>query len=341
MPCCSHSSNIKYRLSRRSLLGGAASVMVAGKYYIGPAAAAGEPVRLGFPNSDHYAPIFVAQEKGYFKQAGLQVDIKPFQTGGPVVEGLVSNSMDIGFLSTPGLISVARNFALTGTMGIALEGSGIVVKKGGIQHFEELAGRKVALPARGSIAHVLLLRALTNAKVDPSSVHLVEMGDPQGLRLGLIRGEVDAVSVWEPWVSFLEQSQELQRLALSHDIWPNHQCDVMWVGNKFLKERPDSVKAVIDAIVLGMDEIHHNFTHSSDSVAAKLKVSPELEQSSMHRQQFTHMLQKQNLNDQYALLAKVGIVKQESIPSWERLVDPHMYAYALQKGEAVGKRKAG
>ena len=341
MPCCSHGSNTKYLLSRRSLLGGGASAIVVGRFYSGPAAAAGEPVRIGFPTSDHYAPVFVAKEKGLFEKAGLQVDMKPFTTGGPIIEGLVSQSMDIGFLGTPGLISVARNFSLTSAMGIALEGSGIVVKDGGIKNFGELAGRTVALPARGSIAHLLLLRALTNANVDPSSVRLVELADPQGLRIGLLRGEVDAVAVWEPWVSMLEETKELKRLALSHDIWPDHQCDLMWVGNTFLKQRPDTVKAVINAVLGGMNEIRRDFEHSSAAVSTTLKVPSGLEQSSMHRQQFTHVLQKQNIGEQYALLSKVGIVKSEKIPPWERLVDADMYAYASRQWEVIQNRKAG
>lgn len=339
MSCC-HGSRSKYLLSRRGFLGGVAGTTVAGHFFSGPASAA-EPVRVGFPTSDHYAPVFVAKDKGFFDKAGLAVEYKPFTTSVPIIEGLASQSMDIGFLGTPGIISVSRKFPLTGVMGIALEGSGIVVKQGGIQRFEELAGRSVALPARGSIAHLLLLRALTNANVDPTRVRIVEIGDPEGLRLGLLRGEVDAVAVWEPWVSQFEQTPELKRLALSHDIWPDHQCDLMWVNTNFLKQRPDTVKAVIDAVLRGMHAIQQDFAGATNTVSTALKVPATVEQNSMRRQQYTHTLQRQNIGDQYALLTKVGIVKENEVPAWDRLVDPGMYAYANERWDAIQKGRAG
>jgi NitT/TauT family transport system substrate-binding protein len=330
-----HGTRAKGRLSRRKFLGAAVGTPLASRLFVRPASAAGETVRVGFPLSDHYAPVYVAKEKGFFADAGLQIEFKNFVTGGPVVEGLASQSMDIGFLGTPGVIAVARKFPLTSVMGIALEGSGIVVKRSGIESIHALVGKSVGLPARGSIAHLLLLRALTNANIDPDRIRIVEIGDLEGLRLGLLRGEIDAAAIWEPWVSQYEQSSELRRLALSHDIWPHHQCDFMWVGTAFLKQHPDAVKAVIDAVLKGMLEIQKNFDGSAKVLSTALKMPAEIEPLSMHRQEFTHVLQKENLGDQYALLRQVGIVKADDVPPWERLVDTEMYAYANQRWNSL------
>ena len=61
----------------------------------------------------------------------------------------------------------------------------------------------------------------------------------------------------------------------------------------------------------------------------------------MQRQQYTHKLQQQNISDQYALLTKVGIVKENEVPAWDRLVDPGMYAYANERWDAIQKGRAG
>jgi NitT/TauT family transport system substrate-binding protein len=319
------------------LLAGIAGTSIAAASVI--RARASETVRIGFPISDHYAPVYIAKEKGYFPEAGLQVDFKNFVAGGPVVEGLASRSMDIGFLGTPGLIAVGRKFPITSIMGIAQEGSGLIVKRGGIEKVEQLADKAVGLPARGSIAHLLLLRALTNANVDPARVRIVEISDPEGLRLGLLRGEIDAAAIWEPWVSQYEQSSELRRLIISQELWPGHQCDLMWVSNPYLKQRPEVVKTVIDVILKGMRTIEQDPKGAAEMLARTLKVPLEIEPQSMGRQKFSHVLQQQNIADQYALLAKVGILKPDDIPSWDRLVDAEMYAYASQRWEAM--KKAG
>ena len=302
-------------------------------------AKAAETVRIGYPTSDHYAPVFLARQRQYFERAGLNVEYKAFATGGPVIEGLTSRSLDVGFMGTPGIISVARGFAMTGVMGMALEGSGLLARKDGVEKIQDLAGKRVGMPAKGSIAHLLLLRALTRANVDPGSVRIVEIRDVDGIRVGLQRGEIDAAAIWEPWVYQLEQSQGIKRLALSHDIWPSHQCDLMWVGNTFLKERPDSVKAVIDGVLQGMQYIRQNFASSADTVASALGVAKNIESHSMERQQFTHLLQQENITDQYQLLAKLSIVKESEIPAWGRLVNEPMYEYAKTKWRAVANTK--
>src|SRR3974390_2509807 len=96
-----HGTRARRRLSRRRFLAAAAGTPVAGRLLVRSACAAAETVLIGFPLSDHYAPVYVAKEKGFFADAGLQVEFKNFVTGGPVVEGLASQSMDIGFIGTP------------------------------------------------------------------------------------------------------------------------------------------------------------------------------------------------------------------------------------------------
>ncbi|MGH8736863.1 MAG: ABC transporter substrate-binding protein [Burkholderiales bacterium] len=300
-------------------------------------ARASETVRIGMPTSDHYSPAFVAKANGFFEKAGLQMEFKTFPTGGPVIEGLTSRSLDIGLLGTPGIISVARNFAMTSTMGIALEGSGLLVRDGGAKKIADLAGARVGLPARGSIAHLLLLRALTRSNIDQSSVKIVEIRDVQAMSIGLQRGEIDAVAIWEPWVYQLEQVKGIRKLALSHDIWPNHQCDFMWVGTAFLKERPDVVKRVMDGLLEGMRSLGRDLPASVNTVSAALHVPANVESHAMRRQQFTHVLQRENIQDQYRLLANLNIVKDKEIPSWDRLVDPAMYEYANKRWAMLEK----
>ena len=81
-------SHSKGRLSRRRFLSAAAGTPVATRLFFRPASAAGETVRVGFPLSDHYAPVYIAKEKGFFADAGLQIDFKNFVTGGPRGGGL-------------------------------------------------------------------------------------------------------------------------------------------------------------------------------------------------------------------------------------------------------------
>src|SRR4029079_1495446 len=128
-------------------------------------------------------------------------------------------------------------------------------------------------------------------------------------------------------------------LALSSDIWPNHQCDLMWVNNTFLKERPDVVRAVMDSLLQGMKYVTQDFPDSAATVSKALGVQTNIGENSMKRQKFTHVLQRDNIADQYKLLSSLSIIKEAEIPGWDKLVDQGMYAYAGKRWESLAKTR--
>jgi NitT/TauT family transport system substrate-binding protein len=279
----------------------------------------------------------VARAKQWFEEVGVQPEMKILVAGAPLVEGLVSKNLDMGWMGTPGMIAVARGFPLRSVMGIALEGSGVLAAKREIRKIEDLRGRIVGLPVKGSIAHILLWKALKNANVEISSVRIVEIPDPLGIKISLQRGEIDAVAIWEPWATQLELDKVGRILGLSRDIWPNHQCDFMWISSAFLEQHPEQVKKAIDAVLRGMQFIARDFGDAAAVVSQALKVPIEVERVAMRRQVFTPVLQRDNIRDQYEFMVEVGLLKREALPPWERLVDVAVYDYALKRWDEIRK----
>lgn len=326
-------------LSRREFMrraGGALGAATAASVLGQPHhASAQSRVRMGLITSDHYSPCYVARDKHWFEEVGIQPETKILVAGGPLVEGLVSKNLDLGWMGPPGLIASARGFPLKSVVGIALEGSGVLAAKPEIRKIEDLRGKIVGTPVKGSIAHILLWKALKNANVELSSVRILEVPDPQGLKISLQRGEIDAVTIWEPWATQLELEKVGRILGLSRDIWPNHQCDYMWVSTAFLEQNPEVVQKAIDAVLRGMHFIARDFEGAATLVSQALKVPVEVERVAMRRQVFTPILQRENIKDQYEFMVEVGMLKREQVPAWDRLVDPGMYSYALKRWDEI------
>src|SRR5262245_33077153 len=55
-------------------------------------------IRMGFITSDHYSPCYVAREKHWFEEGGIQPDSKSLVAGAPLVEGLASKNLDMGWM---------------------------------------------------------------------------------------------------------------------------------------------------------------------------------------------------------------------------------------------------
>src|SRR5262249_62235843 len=82
----------RQELTRRSVLAGA----VAAPAILSWRAAAAEPVSVGMVNTISDAGFFVAQAKGYFQAAGIEVTFQSFPSASNMIAPLASGDLDVG-----------------------------------------------------------------------------------------------------------------------------------------------------------------------------------------------------------------------------------------------------
>jgi NitT/TauT family transport system substrate-binding protein len=82
------------RVTRRTFLSCtlAAPAVMAGSRF----ASAAEPVSVGMVNTISDAGFFVAEAKGYFKAAGIDVKFSPFPSASGMIAPLASGDLDVG-----------------------------------------------------------------------------------------------------------------------------------------------------------------------------------------------------------------------------------------------------
>src|SRR6202161_2910064 len=66
------------------------------------AAQAGEPLRLGLLHTLSPAPFYIAQERGYFRDEGLDVTFRFFETAQPIAAAAVAGDVDVGVTALTG-----------------------------------------------------------------------------------------------------------------------------------------------------------------------------------------------------------------------------------------------
>lgn len=176
---------------------------------VGSAAAEPLELKVGVATSTLHAPIFIGVEKGFFAENGLDVKTVMYQSGVEMINGLLSGAQDVNAMgSIPFLSGVSNGFPLVlighlhgdATRAYYADNNGIVASaKSGIADVAGLKGRTIGLP-RGTGAEGYLLGLLSKAGLATGDVTLVNIG-PSELSTALQNGDVDAISVWEPWVS--------------------------------------------------------------------------------------------------------------------------------------------
>jgi len=146
------------RLAAASLL----AVMVMGTAHAEDALKA----RIGVLRLSSSAPVFIAQDKGYFREAGLEVELKFFDAAQPIAVATTSGDVDFGITAfTAGLYNLAGKGVLKVIGGMSREKAGYPLigyfasnnaYAAGLKTPKDLAGKRVAMTQVGSSFHYSL-----------------------------------------------------------------------------------------------------------------------------------------------------------------------------------------
>ena len=163
----------------------------------------GAPVNvvLGAETSMINAAIWVAQSKGYFARAGLDVAVREFDSGKLCFEAMLEGTgVDIATVApTPIMFeSFARDdFAIIATLAYSYDDVKVIVRKDhGIERAVDLRGRKVGI-TEGTTGQFFLDAFLTDNEILASDV-TTDGISPAHLPAALADGRVDAIVAWEP-----------------------------------------------------------------------------------------------------------------------------------------------
>ena len=156
-----------------------------------PAASAADPVRLGLLQTLSPAPFYIAQERGYFRDAGLDVTFRFFQAAQPIAAAAVAGDIDVGVTALTG-----------GFFGGGLheekgyEGSAILVSTkaydSGLTSPARLAGHSFAITQYGSSFHYMAGRIAEASGFDVKSLTLRPVQQVANMVAAVRSGQADA-----------------------------------------------------------------------------------------------------------------------------------------------------
>jgi NitT/TauT family transport system substrate-binding protein len=130
------------------------------------AAQSAQKAKLGVLRLSSSAPVFIAQEKGYFREAGLDIELKFFDAAQPIAVAVTSGDVDFGVTAfTAGLYNLAGKGTLKVIGGMSREKAGYPLigyfasnsaYAAGLKTPKDLAGKRVAVTQVGSSFHYSL-----------------------------------------------------------------------------------------------------------------------------------------------------------------------------------------
>jgi len=220
------------------------------------------------------AGIFIAQEKGYFKDEGLDVEIVSFRAAPQILPAIATGEVQVsGSAVTPALFNAfARGITmkLVADKGQVARGFGfaaIVIRSDladTVRDFKDLKGRKFAVMGKGVSSTSQLGKALERGGIEPNEVELIELGLPE-MVAALGNKAIDGATLLEPFITFATARNVGIRWKGMEDFLPfTGQNGVIIYSQQFTQEQPEAAKrwmaaylkgtrAYLDAVTKGTD----------------------------------------------------------------------------------------
>lgn len=217
-------------------------------------------IAVGGKSSFDYLPLTIAEQLGYFKAEGLEVEILDVADNSRAIQAVVSGSADVIAGPYQNTISQqARGMAFQSFV-LQSRAPGIAI---GISHkalpdfksVEDLRGKKIGVWAVGSPSHLVANMVLWRAGLKPADVGFVSIGTVAEALNAIRTGHIDALSSVDPVLTMLEQKDEIRIVADTRtlqgtvDVFGGPMpAGCLHAQIKFIQKNPQTVQALTSAI---------------------------------------------------------------------------------------------
>ncbi len=222
------------------------------------------------------APFAVAREKGYFAEAGI--DVEGFITsdgGGTTLRNALASEIPYGEVSLNAVVAAAQQgVELTIVHGGAQSiGDALWITRADaedINGIEDLEGRAVGFTSPRSVTEALLVLSMNAAGIEDFDGRALG-GIGAGLT-ALDQGAVDAAAILEPvWARFQDKYKVIFK---PDDLIPAITQTVGVVRTDYLEANADQIRGIVEARRRGVEFIYENPEEAAAILAEAYDLDP-------------------------------------------------------------------
>jgi NitT/TauT family transport system substrate-binding protein len=294
------------------------------------------------------AAMFIAEEKGYFRDEGIKAVINPFKAsgakmvpflatgqllvaGGNINAGMynaISNDIPIKIVADKGTVSPKHGY-------LALLVRKDHIDSGRYKSFKDLKGMTMAVTAKGVSQEIATERYLQKAGLGLGDIKLVTLAY-QDINIGFANKSVDASVQIEPFVAAALENRLAVRVAGDDEVYPNQQSAAIFYSPVFIEKHPKEAQGFMNAYVRGLRDYNDAFEKGIDKdgiiaiLAKHTRTDPKVFQSvvpvGLHPD---GMVNVQSLRDDARWYRERGYLEQA--PDIDAIVDMRFARRAAEK----------
>jgi len=218
-------------------------------------------IAVGGKAGFYYLPLTIAEQLGYFKAEGLDVEISDFAGGARALQALVGGSADVvsgAYEHTINMQSKNQFIQAFALMGRAPQiAIGVSTKTmPNYKGVADLKGKKIGVSAPGSSTNMAANLVLSRAGLKPADVSFVGVGTSASALTALRSGQIDAMSNIDPVMTMLEQKGDVKIITDTRTLKGTQEvfggpmpAACLYTHLEFVQKNPNTCQALANAIV--------------------------------------------------------------------------------------------
>ena len=308
--------------------------------------ASGDAVKVTLNEVAHsifYAPMYVAVEKGYFEDEGLDVTLITGFGADKTMTALLSGEADIGFMGSESTVytylggneDYAVNFAQ-----LTQRAGNFLVSREPIEDFkwEMLSGKKVLGGRAGGMPELVFEYILKQHGLEPEKDVLIDQSIDFGSTAAAFSGGQGEFTIeFEPHATALEKKGDGYVVASLGEDSGYVPYTAFSAKKSYIEKHPDVIQAFVNALQKGMDYVaQHSPEEIADTIAPQFKETDMGTLTAIVKRYYEQDTWKENLifeENAFVLLQDIleeGGELKERVP-YEKLVDTKFAKKAVEK----------
>lgn len=214
-------------------------------------------------HSAFYAPLYVAIENGYFKDAGIDLEVILTPGADKVSAAVLSNTVDVGFAGTESAIYVYQGGEedyLVTFAGLTKRDGQFILGRDCSKEFklEDLYGKEILVGRQGGMPALNFLNAMKNSNIDISKINVNYAVDFASLSGSFIGGMGDYVDLFEPTATSVVKNSNACIVESIGKLSGEMPYTAFYARKSFLNKNKDTLTNFTNAINKGLEFVKNN-----------------------------------------------------------------------------------
>lgn len=215
-------------------------------------------VHLGMLRLTSSTPLFIAMDKGFFAEEGIEIEPQWFDAAHPIAVATASSKIDVGATGiTASLYNMAANgqkLAIVADKGReekSYSSSALLVTtdnyNAGVTSLKDLKGKRIGITQKGSTFHYMLGRMLKTQGMSLNDVEIIPLNKISAVMAALESKQIDGCILNEPNVTKVQKAGYGKLVVQVGDVIP-YQTSAVFYSPKFMQNK-DAAERFMKAYV--------------------------------------------------------------------------------------------